>query len=146
MEQDELTIYNASNIVKNIRQHVSFLATPNGGNDDNIHEYKELLDEIQETIDESETSKRGIQQVHDMKVKAKEAVANSDGGAVENVDGSTTTIGFGNAASVAATTVDTVAAAQPMMVVKKKKKRGPETSETNGNTPAQGDDKRAKTE
>ncbi|KAI2509617.1 hypothetical protein MHU86_4736 [Fragilaria crotonensis] len=105
-----------------------------------IQELKEILDEIQETMDEAESAKVAIEQVSELKLKA-QAAAEGDGGEVINMDGSTTTIGFGTSnASVAAaavltisTQVDASAAAgggggQPMMVVRKKKKRDDEDS------------------
>jgi hypothetical protein len=104
-------------------------------NMETIQELKEILDEIQETMDEAESAKMAIEQVSELKLKA-QAAAEGDGGEVINMDGSTTTIGFGTSnASVAATavlstTTPVVAAggAQPMMVVRKKTKRIDEDS------------------
>jgi len=146
MDDAELAFHSSSNTIRAIRERVKNLSTT-GDDQENVHEYKELLDEIQETIDEVQNAKEGIKEVSHMKVKAKEAVAASDGGVVENADGSTTTIGFGSAAAMSeAATIAPVAsatAAKPMMVVKKKKKRD---AKGEANMSAQGDAKRAKTE
>lgn len=157
MDPAELEMASASNILKVIRQRVEPLSASNTTDSSQVHEWKELLDEIQETIDEVETSKQGIQQVSHMKVLAKEAVDNNGeaSGAVENADGSTTTIGFASSAATAATTAfagtsttTTETTAKPMMVIKKKKKRTVNNDENEDKKPAaqQGDAKRAKTE
>jgi tetratricopeptide (TPR) repeat protein len=93
-----------------------------------IHELKEILDEIQETMDEAESSKQAIAEVSEIKLKA-QAAADGEGGEVFNLDGSTTTIGFGTASAATATVMSSVAAttataaAPPLMVVRKKVKR-----------------------
>jgi SHNi-TPR len=78
----------------------------------------ELLDEIQETVRESEESQRAVRQTAEMKWNAQKAV-------VESEDGSTTQIGFGGSSMAAS-----VSEVQPVLV-KKKKKRSAEESETN---------------
>ena len=100
----------------------------------------QVLDEIQETIDEAERSQEAVFQAATIRVRAQRAAAGDE--AVDNPDGSTTTIGFGPgassvAASVTATAVSAtadpaIADAKPMMVVKKKKKR--KTVESGGYT------------
>lgn len=102
-----------------------------------VNDILQVLDEIQETIDEAERSQEGVLQAAEIRVKAQQAAAAMDGDSgalVANPDGSTTTIGFGQAAaSVAAkATVNATPAtsesaavsdSKPMMIVKKKKKR-----------------------
>ena len=84
----------------------------------------ELLDEIQETVRESEESQRAVRQTAEMKWKAQKAVEESE-------DGSTTQIGFGTGvASGSSSVVASVAAEVQPMLVKKKKKRSAEESES----------------
>jgi len=144
------------------------------GDDDStarVLDIRDLLDEIQETIDEAERSQEGVLQAARIRVRAQNAVAalgDASGAAgVTNRDGSTTTIGFGAAAAVVSSSVGAaagtesvaseaaVATAKPMMVVKRKKKRKDAGGDGQGgdmsNKPAVagGDDdsnKRAKTE
>ena len=121
----------------------------------------QVLDEIQETIDEAERSQEGVLQAAKIRVKAQQAAAALGGeegdstAEVTNADGSTTTIGFGKAASSiaeAAKTIETnkvtVADAKPMMVVKKKKKRNVTEAEAESTNNVEGDEnanKRLKT-
>eukprot|EP00531_Pseudo-nitzschia_arenysensis_P017814 CAMPEP_0116131506 /NCGR_PEP_ID=MMETSP0329-20121206/9044_1 /TAXON_ID=697910 /ORGANISM="Pseudo-nitzschia arenysensis, Strain B593" /LENGTH=585 /DNA_ID=CAMNT_0003625945 /DNA_START=133 /DNA_END=1890 /DNA_ORIENTATION=- len=133
-----------------------------------VNDILQVLDEIQETIDEAERSQEGVLQAAEIRVKAQQAAAAMDGDSgapVANPDGSTTTIGFGQAAaSVAAkATVNaaptrskpaTVSDAKPMMIVKKKKKRkdspsdGSNTGDIQAKKPPQESEsnKRAKTD
>ena len=122
-----------------------------------VSDILQVLDEIQETIDEAERSQEGVLQAAEIRVKAQQAAAAMDGdsgAAVANPDGSTTTIGFGQAAaSVAATsTVNATPAAskpaaaadaKPMMVVKKKKKR--KDIAADGSNTEEGEAKKPKT-
>ena len=127
----ELEISVASQVIQAIRQRVKSLTANNTSDAEQVYEWKQVLDEIQETIDEVENAKLGIQKVSHMKVKAKEAVSAND--SVEmNANGSTTTIGFGNATTsnvAVATTASTSDTAKPMMVIKKKKKRDADAQE-----------------
>jgi hypothetical protein len=156
MNPSQVDLSSASQVITVIRQRVQPLVANNTADANRVHGLKELLDEIQETLDEMETSKEGIQQVSHMKVMAKEAVLDGgDGNVVENADGSTTTIGFGTntssattSSAFATTTSASCAPAKPMMVVKKKKKRDADESNSDEKTEAvQGDcnAKRAKT-
>lgn len=106
-----------------------------------VEDLLQLLEEIQETVDEAENSTKGVQEVTNMKA-AVAALAAADGepGESKAEDGSTTTIGFGNAAAASASGATTTtgfgntasagvvtsaapaAPSRPMMVVKKKKR------------------------
>jgi hypothetical protein len=160
MNPSQVDLSSACQVITVIRQRVQPLVANDTADANRVHALKELLDEIQETLDEMETSKEGIQQVSHMKVMAKEAVdGGGDGNVVENADGSTTTIGFGTStssvttASAFATTSAAAAAAScasatPMMVIKKKKKRNADERNSDEKPAAvQGDchAKRAKT-
>jgi tetratricopeptide (TPR) repeat protein len=141
MDAAELAMNASSRTIRAIRERVKDLHASGEEDEETVHEFKEMLDEIQETIDEAEISKEGIKEVSEMKAKAKADVAALDG--IANADGSTTTIGFGNPMVEATVVVQTVAtSAQPMMVVKKKEKR----KEQDSKMPAQWDAKRAKTD
>jgi hypothetical protein len=126
-----------------------------------VSDIQQMLDEIQETVDESERSQEGVFQAAQIRVNAqKQAAALSDassgGGAafasVTNEDtGVTTSIGFGPAStssiSINDANADTkIAAAKPMMVVKKKKKRKDVGGDGENSKPNDTDDdvKRAK--
>jgi hypothetical protein len=161
MNPSQVDLSLACQVITVIRQRVQPLVANDTADANRVHALKELLDEIQETLDEMETSKEGIQQVSHMKVMAKEAAdgGGGDGNVVENADGSTTTIGFGTSTSSvttasafattsAAAAVASCAPAKPMMVIKKKKKRNADESNSDEKPAAvQGDchAKRAKT-
>lgn len=139
MDAAELAANASSRTIRVIRERVKDLHA-SGEDEETVHEFKELLDEIQETIDEAETSKEGIKEVSEMKAKVHAEIAASD--AIPNADGSMTTIGFGNPtleATAAAQPVTT--STKPMMVIKKKKR-----DEDGSKMPAHDDAKRAKTE
>jgi hypothetical protein len=125
-----------------------------------VSDIQQMLDEIQETVDESERSQEGVFQAAQIRVNAqKQAAALSDassgGGAtftsVTNKDtGVITSIGFGPAStssiSINDANADTkTAAAKPMMVVKKKKKRKDVGDGEDSKPNATDDAKRAKT-
>jgi hypothetical protein len=125
-----------------------------------VSDIQQMLDEIQETVDESERSQEGVFQAAQIRVNAqKQAAALSDassGGAaafasVTNEDtGVTTSIGFGPAStssiSINDANADTkTAATKPMMVVKKKKKRKDVGDGEDSKLNATDDAKRAKT-
>ena len=82
---------------------------------------KEILDEIQETIDNAEEASKAIGVVSEMHAQAKAAVEGK-GVVQENRDGSTTTIGFGTT-SAAAEDSTKAAVNPPMLNVRKKNKR-----------------------
>jgi tetratricopeptide (TPR) repeat protein len=95
----------------------------------------ELLDEVQETVRESEESQRAVRQAAQMKWNAQKEVVQAD-------DGSTTQIGFGEEVSSIRTSVPTTTPVAQQMMVKKKHKRTIEGAENNEKL----DSKRAKTE
>ena len=78
-----------------------------------------VLDEIQETIDEAESSEQGMQEVTSMKEQITAMVA-AQGDDTEEASSST---GFGSAAAAVST-----ATAQPLMVKKKKKRTDADAS------------------
>jgi tetratricopeptide (TPR) repeat protein len=119
------------------RKHVMALKPPSE-HLDVVADLSQLLDEIQETIDESENSEKGVQQVSEMKAEISAAVAAQPGDSEdEGATDSTTTAGFGSAAAAASTV-----AAHPVMAIKKKKKRPAEDSKM----PPQNEAKRTKDE
>ena len=122
-----------------------------------VSDIVQVLDEIQETIDEAERSQEGVLQAAEIRVKAQQAAAmdGEPGAAVANADGSTTTIGFGQAAASIAATAKLAATSKPaatsdakpmMMVVKKKKKRKDGEDDQKKPPPESDSNKRAKTE
>ena len=132
MDEADLKATAISSTLAAIRARVAPLGADG---DESVFDLKEILDEIQETIDEAESAKQAIGEVAEIKHKA---VAAAEGdGEVVNVDGSTTTIGFGAPVAAAAST-----AAAPMMVVRKKNKRNDEDSKM----PADDAAKKPKTE
>jgi tetratricopeptide (TPR) repeat protein len=122
MDEAELSATAMSATLSAIRARVAKLSGPQ----DEIEEFKELLDEIQETMDEAESTQKAVAEVKEIKAQA-QAAAEGDGEVV-HVDGSTTSIGFGTNPVAAAETgspsfPSVGVAAAPMMVVRKKKKR-----------------------
>jgi len=84
----------------------------------------ELLEEIQETVRESEESQRAVREAAEMKWKAQRAV-------VESEDGITTRIGFGgDFTSSSASAMANSTEAKPMMVKKKKTQKRNAEGET----------------
>mmetsp|Transcript_25161 Transcript_25161/g.35440 ORF Transcript_25161/g.35440 Transcript_25161/m.35440 type:complete len:534 (+) Transcript_25161:112-1713(+) len=151
LELSDLLLTNASRTLRTIRTRIAdkFLnskasATSSSTQDDieTVKELAEMLDEIQETIDEAENTKKGLHDVAEIKANAQAAIEKSDAAEAGGASGEasnpwaafgsstssgkadakegTTTIGFGSS-SVATSTA--TAAAPTMMVVKKKKKR-----------------------
>ena len=123
MTERELRINHMSLTMRSIRNRVA----PMGVDDAQVQDYKEILTEIQETIDEAEKAGLAMAEVTEMKIQAKAAI---DGeGEIQNGDGSITTIGFGGSAAVAASAravsldvAQTSGDNKSMMVVRKKKK------------------------
>lgn len=141
---------NESLALSAMRRRVSGLTATAAG-DNTINELKQILDEIQETVDEAAVSQEAVRQASEMKMQAQKAVANSD--PLDGEEGVTSTIGFGDATvrssqSVAvAATNDSEAPAKPMMVIKKKKKRDAPVDEKSGASAIDdADSKRARTE
>jgi hypothetical protein len=83
---------------------------------------KDMLDEIQETLDAAEGSEEALKEVAQMKAnEIRKHASKGDEGRIEE-DGGTTTIGFGNSNVAAASEAPSAASASTVMVVKKKKK------------------------
>ena len=113
-----------------------------------VHDLREMLDEIQETLDTSEKDKEGLRDISLMRKKAEEDANKSDEPAsnVSDAAGGTTSIGFGQVTSEGTTFTASAAMpsnleAAPMMVVKKKKKRDDDEKPSNDES-----SKRAKTD
>ncbi len=129
-----------------IRERVSKLKPANAEDEEGVHDLREMLDEIQETIDNSETDREGLRDLGIMRKKAEEEANNrEDANATSESQSGTTTIGFGKeqktldieGSAGASTSAFTTTASQqpsavaaPMMVVKKKKKKRNETQST----------------
>ena len=116
--------------LKSLRKHVAMLSPPSSVIDqDSFHNFKELLDEIQEMVDESENSEKGVHQVSEITaaVAGQTDSANPFGEisapTMAAAAAAATTVGFGSAAAAASSASAAAAAAQPMMVVRKKKKK-----------------------
>jgi hypothetical protein len=116
-----------------IRHRIAELTPLDEANMDRFNDTKEILDEIQETLDTAEGSEEALKAVHAMKENEIRKHSGKGGEEVVDESGATTTIGFGAAttsvAAAASTTTigfgaagSTTATAAPMMVVKKKKK------------------------
>mmetsp|Transcript_65571 Transcript_65571/g.77638 ORF Transcript_65571/g.77638 Transcript_65571/m.77638 type:complete len:510 (+) Transcript_65571:107-1636(+) len=136
-----------SSLLQQIRDKVASLKPSQPADSQTVHEWKELLDEIQETIDASDESVRVLKDVSQLKKQAESDILKADNddakaalqqalkSSLSSQDGKkpataaagpTTTIGFGAVATAgAASTAASTAApmAVNMMVAKKKKKR-----------------------
>jgi tetratricopeptide (TPR) repeat protein len=122
----------ASTKVCSLRQHLKSLS-PVLEFEEQFHALQELLDEIQETIDEAESSEQGVQEVSAMK----EEIANAVAGQTELNAGdvpfatnaiASTTIGFDNPVnsawqSATSATIGTTTTTTILQVRKKTKKR-----------------------
>jgi tetratricopeptide (TPR) repeat protein len=139
--EEESSSSEKSQTLRDWRENVANLS-PSVAEDLTVEDLRQLLDEIQETVDEAERSQDAVRQASQMKVQAQKAV---DGEGEElGADGSTTTIGFGKPTlSGEVPPVATTAQAKPMMVIKKKKKKRDEDEDSK---PAAVESKRAKTE
>lgn len=116
LEDSQAAATDASKSLIAWRQAVATVS-PVDPEDPRVDDLKELLDEIQETVDEAERSQQAVREATQLKVMAQKAILQSD-------DGSTTQIGFGQPTLTNATAPAAAAPSQqPMMVVKKKKKR-----------------------
>ena len=123
-----------------MRRRVSGLTATAVG-DNGINDLKQILDEIQETVDEAAVSQEAVRQASELKVQAQKAAAQS--GPLEDTTGVTSTIGFGTptitmnekAPSAGLASDSKQPAAKPMMVIKKKKKREAPVEE-NSSAPA----------
>lgn len=128
----------ASDALSILRKRVSTMKCDDADDNAKVHDIREMLDEIQETIDTSEKDREGLRDISLMRKKAEEDVKNND----ETVnpkesESGTTTIGFGQTGQTSdgkqtvtigfaaqnVSSESTKKPAVPMMVVKKKKKR-----------------------
>lgn len=136
--KENLTVQDqASAAINKIRNRISKLNARDTNDNERVHDLREMLDEIQETIDNAEKDKEGLRDLGLMRKKAEEDAKKCD--EPEAQPGSITSIGFGKekpsvadfvtAKKVSLATssprgpVTTSSDAVPMMVVKKKKKR-----------------------
>jgi tetratricopeptide (TPR) repeat protein len=129
------------------------------GDPNTVEDLRQLLDEIQETVDEAERSQDAVRQASQMKVQAQNAITKSDEAELSSGSGGTTataminnpwanittTIGFDKPTMEAKPAAAAAVGQTPMMVVKKKKKRDVTTTEGEDAKPS-ADAKRAKTE
>jgi hypothetical protein len=138
-----------------IRQRVKSLISTKLEDADTMCDLREMLDEMQETVDTIEEDRVGLRDVSAMKAQAEAdadakhndiAPPGSENEPVTTIGfgNPTTTIGFG-AAPVPATNSTAIAPKNPpMMIVKKKKKRTEDALDQK--MPAKPDEKRAKTD
>jgi tetratricopeptide (TPR) repeat protein len=140
--EEESSSSEEAQTLRNWRENVANLS-PSEAGDLTVEDLRQLLDEIQETVDEAERSQDAVRQAFQMRIQAQNA---ADGEGEElGADGSTTTIGFGKPTLSGGEVppVATTAQAMPMMVIKKKKKKRDEDEDSK---PAAVESKRAKTE
>lgn len=103
----------ASKALSTIRDRVSNLKPTDALDADTIHDLREMMDEIQETIDNCEKDREGLRDVNKMRKKAEEDIKKADSGdAFASANGESngaTTIGFGlegkEAAASSSTTI-----------------------------------------
>ncbi len=132
LNEADVALSDASHTLNAWRQTVAAL-TPVEESDPRLADLKELLDEIQETIDEADRSQQAVREASQLRHQAQKAITQSD-------DGSTTQIGFGEP-TISTEVAASATADKPMMIVKKKKKRDVETTDEEAS-----DAKRTKTE
>lgn len=110
-----------------------------------VQDLRQLLEEIQETVEEADRSQDALKQAAQLKAQAQQQAEAEPGfgAATTNTDGSTTTIGFGAPTLSTTAVTEATASAKPMMVIKKKKKKRDEEEDSK---PAAVNSKRAKTE
>jgi tetratricopeptide (TPR) repeat protein len=132
----------ASLKVNRLREKIQTLPSPSIDVQEKCDALKELLDEIQETIDNAEQSERGVQEVTAMKVQIARAVADQTTTENETDDSTcsavgvsstmpTTTIGFGNGASDTAVTATAVPVTATLQVRKKAKRQSEQVDTEN---------------
>jgi tetratricopeptide (TPR) repeat protein len=118
MSEADIVVSNASQTLTAWRNAVASLKPIDGEEDDPLFvDLKELLDEIQETIDEAQRSQQAVREASQLKHQAQKSLITL------NEDGATTQIGFGQATLTPVVEATTTASDKPMMIVKKKKKR-----------------------
>lgn len=114
----------ASTKVSILRKKLSTL-TPDENVKDKFDDFISLLDEIQETIDEAESSEQGVQEVTAMKEQIASAVAMQTVESEENTSPfATTAVGFDSVASTTAASHTNIITST---AVRKKAKRVPDT-------------------
>ena len=147
----------ASAALSAIRGRVSKLKPNDPEDNAQVHDLREMLDEIQETIDNSEKDREGLRDLGIMRKQAEEEIKKSDEfdkkatEAEPEPEAGTTTIGFGaqnespiesksaSGSETAATKstsslIASTTSARPMMVVKKKKKKRVELKKSEDDT------------
>lgn len=147
LDEDQLSSSEYAQNLRTWRKAVANLYPSAAGDLTDVNDLRQLLDEIQETVDEAEQSQDAVRQASQLNVQAQKA-AQADGHVEVGPDGATTTIGFGNPTLSAAqampqpVSASTAQQAKPMMVIKKKKKK----REDDDSKPAATASKRPKTE
>ena len=88
---------------------ISSLKPQDPSDGDTIHDLRDMMDEIQETIDNCEQDREGLRDVNLMRKKAEENIKKAD-----KYEGSTgtATIGFGNASSASDSKIVATSAAE----------------------------------
>ena len=120
-------VQSASEKLQLLRSNVAYMNSSSKDDESTVAEIKEILDEIQEVIDSSISEAKVLREdVSQMKKNLSTAAEQNDD--TKNAF-STTTIGFGPAATSITSTVTDI----PVLVAKKKKKRKDE--DTAGNEP-----------
>ena len=125
----------ASQSISAWREAIASL-TPVDEDDPRLEDLRQLLQEIQETVDEAERSQEAVLEATQIRIRAQNAA--------DAEDGVTTQIGFGQPTLITHSAATTATAAAPLMVVKKKKRTIETASTTDSND--QNDTKRTKTE
>lgn len=148
LDENQSVQKQASDALTIIRKRIADMKCGDADDNARVDDIREMLDEIQETIDTSEKDREGLRDISLMRKKAEEDVKSNDEphDTTEAEKGSTTigfgksssttidagktvTVGFGSE-SASSTTAPTKKPAVPMMVVKKKKKRHATQAET----------------
>jgi len=125
-----------SSAIRRIRENVALLTAHQDPDKGAVSEIKEILDELQETIDEASSEVKVLQEVSALKKTAHDDILASDKvsssfdptSAKTPVPGSTV-IGFGTSSNVSTSITN-----QPTMMIKKKKKK-PDSIDENKNIP-----------
>lgn len=119
MNEADIVVSSASQTLTAWRKAIASLKPIDGEEDDPLFvDLKELLEEIQETIDEAQRSQQAVREASQLKHQAQKSLV------TVTEDGATTQIGFGPATiTPIAEAASTTPSDKPMMIVKKKKKR-----------------------
>eukprot|EP00428_Durinskia_dybowskii_P000077 CAMPEP_0170295706 /NCGR_PEP_ID=MMETSP0116_2-20130129/47979_1 /TAXON_ID=400756 /ORGANISM="Durinskia baltica, Strain CSIRO CS-38" /LENGTH=486 /DNA_ID=CAMNT_0010547261 /DNA_START=70 /DNA_END=1530 /DNA_ORIENTATION=- len=137
MNEADIVVSSASQTLTAWRKAIASLQPINGEEDGPLFvDLKELLDEIQETIDEAQRSQQAVREASQLKHQAQKSIVTL------SEDGATTQIGFGPATGTPIVEASKASSDKPMMIVKKKKKR----EDDNATEEQVHDGKRTKTE